>query len=82
MYIIIIGRSAATDSTLFLSTAACGRRRAGIGLTLLPVLYQTSGFGGTPPSEGQRRFIRSTDSMLRLLDILRPQCDAQGARLE
>ncbi|KTT17813.1 formimidoylglutamate deiminase [Pseudacidovorax intermedius] len=55
--------------------------RAGIGLTLLPVLYQTSGFGGAAPAEGQRRFIRSTDSMLRLLDALRPACDAQGARL-
>ena len=56
-------------------------RAAGIGLTLLPVLYQTSGFGGLPPNGGQRRFIRSTDSMLRLLDRLKPLCDAQGARL-
>ncbi|RDI29119.1 formimidoylglutamate deiminase [Pseudacidovorax intermedius] len=55
--------------------------RAGIGLTLLPVLYQTSGFGGAAPAEGQRRFIRSTESMLRLLDALRPACNAQGARL-
>nr|WP_315431451.1 formimidoylglutamate deiminase [uncultured Albidiferax sp.] len=54
---------------------------AGIAITLLPVLYQTSGFGGTPPNEGQRRFIRSTDSMLRLLETLKPLCDAQGARL-
>lgn len=54
---------------------------AGIGLTLLPVLYQTSGFGGTPPSAGQRRFIRSTDNMLSLLQSLKPMCDAQGARL-
>jgi formimidoylglutamate deiminase len=54
---------------------------AGITITLLPVLYQTSGFGGTPPNEGQRRFIRSTDSMLRLLETLKPLCDAQGARL-
>ncbi|SDC77733.1 formimidoylglutamate deiminase [Variovorax sp. CF079] len=55
--------------------------RTGIGLTLLPVLYQTSGFGGLPPNEGQRRFIRATDSMLRLLERLRPLCEAQGARL-
>jgi len=54
---------------------------AGIAITLLPVLYQTSGFGGTPPTAGQRRFIRSTDAMLRLLDTLKPLCDAQGARL-
>jgi len=55
--------------------------RAGIGLTLLPVLYQSSGFGSLPPNEGQRRFIRSTDSMLRLLERLHPLCEAQGARL-
>jgi formimidoylglutamate deiminase len=48
---------------------------------LLPVLYQTSGFGGTPPSEGQRRFIRSTDNMLALLQKLKPLCETQGARL-
>jgi formimidoylglutamate deiminase len=55
--------------------------RAGIGLTLLPVLYQASGFDGAAPREDQRRFIRSTDSMLRLLERLRPPCEAQGARL-
>jgi len=53
----------------------------GIGITLLPVLYQASGFGGTPPSAGQRRFIRSTDNMLALLERLQPLCHAQGARL-
>ena len=56
-------------------------KTAGIGITLLPVLYQTSGFRARPPGEGQRRFIRSTDSMLRLLERLRPICEAQGARL-
>ena len=55
--------------------------RAGMGLTLLPVLYQTSGFGGTSPSAGQRRFIRSTDNMLALLQKLKPLCESQGARL-
>jgi formimidoylglutamate deiminase len=53
----------------------------GIQITLLPVLYQTSGFGATPPTEGQRRFIRSNASMLRLLENLVPQCVRQGARL-
>ena len=50
-------------------------------MTLLPVLYQASGFGGQPPNEGQRRFIRSTDSMLHLLDSAGAGCEAQGARL-
>ena len=42
--------------------------RSGIGMTLLPVLYQTSGFGGLAPSEGQRRFILSTDRFLSLVE--------------
>ncbi|MEY4711780.1 MAG: hypothetical protein RIS88_1230 [Pseudomonadota bacterium] len=74
------GRPYADDATLsqaLLRAAA----RAGIGLTLLPVLYQTGGFGGLPPNEGQRRFIRRTDAMLSLLERLAPACDTQGARL-
>lgn len=54
---------------------------AGIGMTLLPVLYQTSGFGAQPPSAQQKRFLHRTDEMLRLLDTLAPACAAQGARL-
>lgn len=74
------GRPYADDATLsecLLRAAA----RAGIGLTLLPVLYQAAGFGGTPVRDEQRRFLRSTDSMLRLLEALRPLCEAQGVRL-
>lgn len=40
----------------------------GISLTLLPVLYAHSGFGGQMPVEGQRRFINSPDSFARLLE--------------
>ena len=74
------GSPYADDATLALALMRAARR-AGIGLTLLPVLYQTSGFGGLAPTEGQRRFIRSTDAMLRLLERLKPLCDDQGARL-
>jgi formimidoylglutamate deiminase len=74
------GRPYADDATLSLALLRAAKK-AGIGFTLLPVLYQASGFGGLPPNEGQRRFIRSTDSMLRLLDTLKPACEAQGARL-
>ncbi len=41
---------------------------AGIGLTLLPVFYAHSGFGGTAPIDGQRRFINSLDSFAALMD--------------
>ena len=54
---------------------------AGIGLTLLPVLYQTSGFGGQAPRQDQARFIRSTDNMLSLLQRLASAAQAQEAVL-
>lgn len=41
---------------------------AGIGLTLLPVFYAHSGFGGQAPIEGQRRFIHSPESFGRLME--------------
>jgi len=74
------GRAYADDATLALCLLRAAHN-AGIGLTLLPVLYQTSGFGATAATEGQRRFIRSTDNMLRLLERLKPVCEAQGARM-
>ncbi len=43
----------------------------GIGLTLLPVLYAHSGFGGAAPIEGQRRFINSAESFARLMEACR-----------
>ncbi|HRD29690.1 MAG TPA: formimidoylglutamate deiminase, partial [Caulobacter sp.] len=52
-------------------TAHAHRRAAataGFGLTLAPVLYSHAGFGGLPPKHGQRRFIKTTDQYLRLLE--------------
>lgn len=40
----------------------------GIGLTLLPVFYAHSGFGGAAPNDGQRRFINDLDGFSKLLD--------------
>ena len=74
------GQPYADDATLSLALLRAARN-SGIGFTLLPVLYQTGGFGGQLPSDGQRRFIRSTDSMLHLLEALKPACETQGARL-
>lgn len=56
-------------------------KKVGIGMTLLPVCYQTGGFGGQPANEGQKRFLHSTDDMLALWDQLAPLCSAQGAKL-
>ncbi|MEQ1685651.1 MAG: formimidoylglutamate deiminase [Burkholderiaceae bacterium] len=52
-------------------------QRAGIGITLLPVLYQNSGFDALPPRADQQRFINSVDGLLRIVERLR----AQGARV-
>ncbi|NIY48977.1 formimidoylglutamate deiminase [Cedecea colo] len=49
---------------------ASAAKNAGIGLTLLPVLYSHSGFGAQPPSIGQRRFINDSDSYLALYETL------------
>jgi len=74
------GTPYATDAEMSLALLRAARH-AGIGITLLPVLYQTSGFGAKPPRPDQARFIRSTDSMLSLLERLAPAAQAQGAGL-
>ncbi|MDI1287350.1 MAG: formimidoylglutamate deiminase [Reyranella sp.] len=45
---------------------------AGIGLTLLPVLYRQSGFLGKPPTQMQRRFLNDRDSYARLMETRVP----------
>ena len=56
------GQPFADDATLSMCLLRAAQT-AGIGLTLLPVLYQTAGFGAAPPTEGQRRFIRRTPAL-------------------
>ena len=48
---------------------------AGIGLTLLPVFYAHSGFGPTPPTDGQRRFVNDRDRFSSLMDASRQIVD-------
>lgn len=45
--------------------------QAGIGQTLLPVLYSYGGFGALPPQPGQKRFIQHADGYLRQQENLR-----------
>ncbi|MEX3960280.1 formimidoylglutamate deiminase [Trinickia sp. EG282A] len=54
-------------------------RDAGIGITMLPVAYQFSGFGNKPPRDDQRRFINTLDGLLGLLDALREAEPEHGA---
>jgi formimidoylglutamate deiminase len=49
---------------------AAAAAAAGIGLTLLPVLYAQGGFGGQPTGPGQRRFRHDVDGFLRLVEAL------------
>ena len=69
------GRPYANPAEMSLRLVAAARR-AGIGLTMLPVLYQASGFGAKPPREDQKRFLNGVDGLLRIVEALR----AQGVR--
>lgn len=50
---------------------------SGISLTLLPVLYNTAGFGETEPGEMQRRFVSSPQRYLQLLESCQKMTSSQ-----
>jgi formiminoglutamate deiminase len=50
---------------------AAAADETGIGLTLLPVFYAHSNFGGLPPTDGQKRFIHGVDAFARLVEACR-----------
>ena len=53
---------------------------AGIRLTLLPVLYQQGGFGGTPLTDAQQRFRLETGDWLALVQDLQSGLDPTTQR--
>ena len=63
----------APDGALYAQPAEMGgrilsaARRVGIGMTLLPVFYAHSTFGGAPPRPEQRRFVTDLTSFARLV---------------
>lgn len=59
-----------TDPAAMAHSIIEAARETGIGLTLLPVHYAASDFGGKPPVDGQKRFIHSTESYLQLVERL------------
>lgn len=61
-----------TDPAEMAARIASAAHSTGIGLTLLPVFYAHSNFGGHPPNHGQRRFIHTLDSFARLLKLCPP----------
>ena len=52
-------------------------RRTGIGMTLLPVFYAHSTFGGAPPEPEQRRFVNDVASFARLVDDCRRMVEGE-----
>lgn len=59
------GRPYANPAEMSLRIIAAAEA-TGIHLTLLPVFYAHSGFGGAAPADGQRRFINDPDSYAEL----------------
>lgn len=74
------GRPYADPAEMALRLLAAARR-VGIGITLLPVLYQHAGFGGQPPRADQRRFVNDTDALLEIVQRLRTEGAALAARV-
>ena len=58
------------EMTAQLSDAA---EQAGIGMTLLPVLYSFSGFGAQPAQAGQKRFIQDAEGYLHQQQVIASQ---------
>ena len=52
-------------------------KMAGIGITMLPVLYSYSGFGEQPLKPEQNRFRTDATDILRIIESLEPLRDAQ-----
>lgn len=61
------------DPTEMSRVLLAAAEQVGIGITLLPVLYQTGGFDGRPLSARQSRFGCSSEDYLELLDRLQPR---------
>jgi formimidoylglutamate deiminase len=50
---------------------AAAASHTGIGLTLLPVFYAHSGFGGSAPGDRQRRFVNDPERFARIVEASR-----------
>lgn len=69
---------AAYDELAELSARVCAAAsRSGIGLTLLPVLYQRGGCDGRPLASGQTRFGNSVDRYAELVERVRSMANGQ-----
>jgi formimidoylglutamate deiminase len=68
-----------TQGTLYENPAELALRHlaaagaAGIGLTVLPVFYEASNFGGVAPTAGQRRFVTDLETFADIVERVRAQ---------
>ena len=75
------GSAYASDNPLWEAVRAAASQ-AGIGLTLLPTLYQTSDFGAQPLRADQARFHHATDDFLRAVESQLPARRGSAAQLQ
>ena len=68
------------DPALLSRAVMRAAERVGIGITLLPVLYMASGFGGQPPRDDQRRFLSTPERLLDIVRTLRAEIGADSMR--
>jgi len=54
--------------------------QAGIAITMLPTIYNYSGFGGQASTAGQRRFVNEADRFLEIYQTLKAVCGASPLR--
>ena len=54
--------------------------QAGVGITVLPTLYNYSGFGGQASTAGQRRFVNDADRFLEIYETLKGVCGVNPLR--
>ncbi len=54
--------------------------QAGIAITMLPTLYNYSGFGGQQANAGQRRFVNDADNFLEIYETLKSVCGTNPLR--
>jgi formimidoylglutamate deiminase len=54
--------------------------QAGIAITMLPTLYNYSGFGGQAATTGQRRFVNDADRFLEIYGTLKAVCGTSPLR--
>src|SRR5580698_3411805 len=53
---------------------------AGIGLTMLPVFYAASNFGGAPPTSGQSRFVTDLEIFADIVERVRAHTAGRSCR--